>query len=302
VSIFALTADDAATVFSVATGPDPQDAYSRRMPNRIRAQRPIAGCRFGIPNRLDFLDDSEAARLFEQAIARLEAMGGMAVAIDFTPFSEAGQLLYNGPWVAERLAAIETFFRQSGDAMHPVTRQIIAGGATYSAVDTFRAFDRLQSLRARTRQVWERIDCLLVPTAPTIYHIAAVEAEPIRLNTSLGLYTNFVNLLDLAAIAVPSGFRPPGMPMGITLIAPAFEDELLADLAWEFQGRLGLRLGATDHTALFPLHSRDRRSTRDPCSGEESGLAARGTRRAGGAHSRPVRPERTDTPRGMEPI
>jgi allophanate hydrolase len=229
-------------------------------------------------------------------------MGGRTLAIDFAPFAEAGQLLYDGPWVAKRLAAIETFVRESGDAIYPVTRQIIAAGTTYSAVDAFRAFHRLQHLQAQTRQVWDHIDCLMVPTAPTIYRIDALEADPLRLNTGLGLYTNFVNLLDLSAIAVPSGFRPTGMPMGITLIAPAYADDLLADLAWEFQGRSGLRLGATDHPALFPLHSRHRRSTRDPCSQEESGLAAGGTRRAGCAHSRPMSGERIDTPRGMEPI
>ena len=274
VSIFALTVEDAAAVCSVATGPDPQDAYSRPTARRLTTLRTTSGCRFGIPNRLDFLGDAEAAHLFDQAVARLEAMGGKAVVIDFAPFSEAGQLLYDGPWVAERLAALETFVRTSGDAMHPITHQIIAGGAVYSAVDTFRALDRLQHLRAQTRQVWDRIDCLMVPTAPTVYRIDAVEAEPLRLNTCLGLYTNFVNLLDLAAIAVPGGFRPPGIPMGITLIAPAFQDDLLVDLASAFQRQSGLRLGATDDTALFPLHSRDRRSTREPCAEEESGPAA----------------------------
>jgi allophanate hydrolase len=176
--------------------------------------------------------------------------------------------------VAERLAALETFVHTSGDDLHPITHQIIAGGAGYSAVDTFRAFDRLQHIRAQTDQVWECIDCLMVPTAPTVYRIDAVEAEPLRLNTCLGLYTNFVNLLDLAAIAVPGGFRPPGIPMGITLIAPAFQDDLLVDLALAFQRQSGLRLGATEDTALLPLHSRDRRSTRKPCAEEESGPAA----------------------------
>jgi allophanate hydrolase len=114
----------------------------------------------------------------------------------------------------------------------------------------------------------------MVPTAPTVSRIDAVEAEPLRLNTCLGLYTNFVNLLDLAAIAVPGGFRPPGIPMGITLIAPAFQDDLLVDLALAFQRQSGLRLGATEDTALLPLHSRDRRSTRKPCAEEESGSAA----------------------------
>jgi allophanate hydrolase len=274
VSIFALTVEDAAEVLSVATGPDLRDAYSRPMVCRLTTHRTTSGCRFGIPNRLDFLGDVEAAHLFNQAVARLEAMGGRAVVIDFAPVSEPGQLLYDGPWVAERLAALETFVRTSGGAMHSITHQITAGGAAYSAVDTFRAFDQLQHLQAQTRQVWDRIDCLVVPTAPTVYRTDAVEAEPIRLNTCLGLYTNFVNLLDLAAIAVPGGFRPPGIPMGITLVAPAFQDDLLVDLASAFQWQSGLRLGATNHTALFPLHSWDRRSTREPCAEEESGPSA----------------------------
>jgi allophanate hydrolase len=274
VSILALTVEDAAAVCSVATGPDPQDAYSRPMEPRLTTQRTTAGCRFGIPTQLDFLGDPEAAHLFDQTVARLEAMGGKAVVIDFAPFSEAGRLLYDGPWVAERLAALEPFVSTSSDAMHPITHQIIAGGAAYSAVDMFRAFERLQRLQAQTRQVWDRIDCLMVPTAPTIYRIDAVEAEPLRLNSCLGLYTNFVNLLDLAAIAVPGGFRPSGIPVGITLIAPAFQDDLLVDLALAFQRQSGLRLGAAEDTALFPLHSQDRRSTREPCAEEECGPAA----------------------------
>jgi allophanate hydrolase len=274
VSVFALTVEEAATVCSVAMGPDPQDAYSRSLERRPERPRPTAVYRFGIPTYLDFLGDTEAASLFDQSVARLQAMGGEAVAIDFAPFAEAGQLLYDGPWVAERLAALETFVRTSGEAMHPITRQIIAGGAAYSAVDTFRALDRRQRLQAQTLPLWDRIDCLVVPTAPTVYRIDAVEAEPLRLNSALGLYTNFVNLLDLAAIAVPGGFRPSGLPMGISLIAPAFQDDLLVDLASAFQRHSGLRLGATQDTPLFPLHSGDRQSTREPCAGEESGPAA----------------------------
>jgi Asp-tRNA(Asn)/Glu-tRNA(Gln) amidotransferase A subunit family amidase len=140
--------DRSATVCAVATGPDPQDAYSRPMERRLMTQRSASGCRFGIPNRLDFLGDA-AAYLFDQAVAPLEAMGGRIIAIDVTPFSEAGQLLYDGPWVAERLAALETFVRTSGDALHPITHQIIAGGAGYSAVDTFRAFDDCDTYERR---------------------------------------------------------------------------------------------------------------------------------------------------------
>jgi allophanate hydrolase len=204
------------------------------------------GFRFGIPDHLEFLGDCEAARLFDHAIMRLEALGGTAVTIAFAPFAEVGHLLYGGPWVAERLAAIETFIAAAGAAMHPVTRQIIGRGALYSAVDTFRAFYRLESLRAHTQAVWERIDCLVVPTAPTIYRIDAVEAEPLQLNSHLGLYTTFVNLLDLAAVAVPCGFRPHGLPVGITLIAPALHEAQLVELAGTFHRQSGLRLGATD--------------------------------------------------------
>jgi allophanate hydrolase len=274
VSIFALTVEDAAAVSSVATGLDPLDAYSRPMDHRLIAARPTLNYRFGIPTHPDFLGDAEAAHLFDRAVARLEAIGGRIVPIDLTPFSEAGQLLYDGPWVAERLAALEPFVRTSGESMHPITHQIIAGGAVYSAADAFRAFDRLQRLRAQTRPVWDRIDCLMVPTAPTVYRLDAVAAEPLRLNTCLGLYTNFVNLLDLAAIAVPGGFRPPGIPMGITLIAPAFQDDLLVDLALAFQRQSGLRLGATADTAIFPVHSRDRPTRRELGAEEESGLAS----------------------------
>ncbi|MBI3328357.1 MAG: allophanate hydrolase [Nitrospinae bacterium] len=252
VSIFALTGEDAAAVLSVAAGPDPHDPYSRVPPPQSMTPDIAAGFRFGIPTHLECFGDGETAQLFGEAVKRLEAIGGRGVAIEFAPFAEAGRLLYDGPWVAERLAAIEAFLAKSPEALHPITRQIIEGGATFSAVDTFRALYTLEGLRARTQAVWDRIACLIVPTAPTIYRIETVEADPIRLNTQLGIYTNFVNLLDLAAIAVPSGFRPDGIPTGITLIAPAFHDDLLIGIAAEFQRRSGLRLGATTHV-LSPL-------------------------------------------------
>jgi allophanate hydrolase len=203
------------------------------------------GFHFGIPDQLEFWGDREAAHAFD--VMRLEALGGRAVSIEFAPFAEVGQLLYDGPWVAERLAAIESFVADAAAAMYPITRQIISRGALYSAVDTFRALHRLESLRSQTQTVWEHIDCLVVPTTPTIYRVDAVEAEPLRLNSQLGLYTHFVNLLDLTAVALPCGFRSQGLPVGISLIAPALHEARLLELAGVFQRQSGLRLGATHH-------------------------------------------------------
>jgi allophanate hydrolase len=251
-----LPADDGAAALSVAAAPDPTNVHTRVPPHQTPTSCHGPGFRFGIPDRLNFFGHREAARLFDHAVAQLEATGGRGVFIHFAPVSKAGLLLYEGPWVAERLAAVETFLVGSSDALHPITRQIIAGGASFSAVETLRAFYRLQSLRAQTRPVWDGIDCLIVPTAPTICRIDAVEADPIRLNTHLGLYTNFVNVLNLAAIAVPSGFRADGIPMGISLVAPAFHDDVLVGLAIEFQRRSGLRLGSTNHTMARERESR----------------------------------------------
>ena len=138
-------------------------------------------------------------------------MGGERVEIDFTPFRAVSELLYGGPIVAERLVGIRAFVAEHGDAMHPVTRQIMEGGARHLGVDVFEALHHLHELRAKTLATWEAADFLFVPTTGTTYTIAEVEADPIRLNASLGVYTNFVNLLDLCAIAVPDGFRfgPP---------------------------------------------------------------------------------------------
>jgi allophanate hydrolase len=248
VSILTLTVNDAARVLSVAAAPDAGDVFSRVAPPQRTLSPSPQDFRFGVPDQLEFYGDREAGQLYRQALERLEMLGGHTVPIAFTPFAEAGRLLYEGPWVAERLAAIESFFVASSEALHPVTRQIIAGAGRFSAVETFRAFYRLQDLRAQTRPVWEGIDCLVVPTAPTIYRLTEVEAEPVRLNSQLGLYTNFVNLLDLAAVAVPCGFGAQGLASGITLIAPAFHEDRLLELAAAFQFQSGLSLGATAHT------------------------------------------------------
>jgi allophanate hydrolase len=241
VSVFALTAEDARAVFGVARGFDAADPWSRR-PSAAALPDAIAGCRIGVPRagQLEFFGNRDAERLFGAAVVALERLGARRVEIDFAPFVEAARLLYGGPWVAERYLAIREFFERRPEAVFPVTREIVAGAAKYSAADAFAAGYRLQEIRRAVEPVWQAIDLLVTPTAGTIYTIAEVNADPIRLNTNLGYYTNFMNLLDLAAIAVPAGFQADGLPFGVTLAAPAFTDEGLC------------RLGGALHRALVP--------------------------------------------------
>jgi len=231
VSIFARNAADAATVLEVAQGFDAADPYSRRaLPGRVL---PGGSFRFGVPHdgQLEFFANPETPGLFRAAVERLRSLGGVAVSIDFTPFLETARLLYEGPWVAERYAAIREFIESKPDALFPVTRQIIVGATRFSAADTYAALYRLKALQRRTEMVWDEIDVLLTPTAGTIYTVAEVEAEPVRCNSNLGYYTNFMNLLDLCAVAVPAGFQSNRLPFGVTLCAPAYSDAMLLELA-----------------------------------------------------------------------
>jgi allophanate hydrolase len=175
------------------------------------------------------------------------------VTIDFAPFLEVARLLYEGPWVAERYAAIESLIGRQPDALRAVTRQIIENGAKPTAVDAFRAQYRLKELQRTSSLVWRDIDVLLTPTAGTIYRLDEVIADPIRLNSNLGLYTNFVNLLDLCAVAVPAGFRRDGLPFGVTLVAPAAEDHLLLFWAARLQRACVSTLGALDRRVPEPV-------------------------------------------------
>ena len=161
----------------------------------------------------------------------MEDIGGERVAIDFGPFLEAARLLYEGPWVAERYVAIREFFEAHANAMHPVTRRIIGGGKEHTATALFPAQHRLQALKRETDAILSGCDCVLTPTAGRCYTQAEVEAEPIKLNTNLGHYTNFMNLLDYAAVALPMGFDAAGVPAGATLFGPAFSDHRLLQYA-----------------------------------------------------------------------
>jgi allophanate hydrolase len=235
-SIFARSCSDAWRVLEFVAGYDDADPYSRA--DAVRARRPGVdrAFRFGVPADadLEFEGDTEAERLYGVAIDALEDMGGARAEIDYAPFRQAGTLLYEGPWVADRLQFLGAFLREHGDDVHPVTRAIIAGGGRFSAEDAFAALDRLEVLRRDATRVLREVDVLVLPTTPTTYTIAAVEADPFELNRRLGYYTTFVNLLDLAAVAVPNGFRRDGLPQGITLVAPAFQDATLAALGAGF--------------------------------------------------------------------
>jgi allophanate hydrolase len=234
VSILSLTCHDAHTVWRAARGFDPADPYSRAAKPGQGAAPWLGGAfRFGVPpsDQLEFFDDDEAAGLFARAVACLENLGGRKVEIDFSAFRAAASLLYSGPWVAERLAAIEPFLISHADQMNSVVREIISGAQGYTAVEAFRAEYQLRELRRLTEAQWERMDVLVLPTTGTIYTHEQVAADPVRLNSNLGSYTNFVNLLDLAAVAVPAGFRSNGLPFGVSIIGPAFSDEALLAVA-----------------------------------------------------------------------
>ncbi len=237
VSILTHDCAGAQTVWSAAQGLDPADPYSREAPTGGDAAPWLGGpFRFGVPaaNQLEFFGDEEAAQLYSAAIRKLEKLGGKKVEIDFSIFRAAADLLYSGPWVAERLAAIREFLKRHSGEMHPVVYKIISDASRYSAVDAFQAEYKLREFLRAADAEWNCMDVLFLPTTGTIYTIAEMEADPVKLNTNLGYYTNFVNLLDLAAVAVPAGFRPNGLPFGVSLIGRAFSDEALLALAGRF--------------------------------------------------------------------
>lgn len=231
-SIFAKNVADAETVLQVAQGFDAQDAYSRKKachaPTTFKSE-----FSFGVPkpDQLAFFDNLETPNLFAAAIKKLQALGGHMVEIDFTPFLQTARLLYEGAIVAERYACIQNFIETQPQALYPVTYKIINGATKFSAVDVYQTQYQLKSLQRQTAQVWNSMDMMLTPTAGTIYTIDQVEHDPIQTNSNLGYYTNFMNLLDLSAIAIPAGFQSNGLPFGVTLCAPAFWDDALIDLA-----------------------------------------------------------------------
>ncbi len=245
ISIFALSTDDAVTALSVMTGQDTTDPFSRDRPVGQVGDFPKA-LRLGVPrnDQLLFFGDRHAEKAYDDAVARLVKLGAIPVEIDLEPFYETARLLYEGPWIAERYLVIRDLLASAPDAIHPVTREITIAGARPTAADAFAAFYRLEGLRRYSREAFATIDALLLPTAPSAYSMEQVLANPIELNSRLGTYTNFVNLLDLCGIAVPAAMRSDGIPFGVTLLAPAGQDAALASIARTFHADTQLPVGS----------------------------------------------------------
>lgn len=250
VSIFALTALDAQAVLSVASQHDPDEPYSRQSPtsdSMVVPRADLDGISLAVPRDedLEFFRDEQAATLYQQAVASVERMGAKVEPIDFGPFTEAALLLYEGPWVAERYLVVRDLLERDPEALHPATRAIVETSAKHSAADAFAAQYRIADLRRQAEQILAGKDALLIPTTPTIYTIAELEKDPIRLNSNLGIYTNFLNLFDMAGVAVPAGLRIGGLPFGVTLAGPAFSDSSLLELGDAMHRAAAVPLGAT---------------------------------------------------------
>jgi allophanate hydrolase len=245
VSVFSLTVDDAVTALAAMAGPDSADPYSRDRPLAPLSPFP-ANLRLGVPRagQLIFFGDKASEAAYGEALKRWTALGATLVEFDLEPFYETARLLYEGPWVAERYLVIRDLLASSPDAIHPVTREITIAGARLSAADTFAALYRLQGLRMVAGRAFAGIDALVLPTAPTAYSTAQVLANPIELNSRLGTYTNFVNLLDLCGLALPAAMRSDDIPFGITLLAPAGKDAQLASIGRVFHADTRLPMGA----------------------------------------------------------
>ncbi|MBC7435951.1 MAG: allophanate hydrolase [Bdellovibrionales bacterium] len=243
VSIMARTVPVAARALAAAMGYDAADPYSRKLAMASAPYPP--SFRFGVPASLEFYGDTLAQAAFNEAVARLQSLGGKPVTIDYTPLNTAATMLYESALVAERYAAVRTFFDANEHAVVEPVRSIIAKGRNYSAAALYDAQTKLRALGQQAAAMWDSIDVLLVPTAPTHYTIAQMEADPVMLNRNLGAYTNFVNLLDYAAISVPSSIRPDGLPFGITLIGLCGSDWQLAELGQRYHQASGLTQGAT---------------------------------------------------------
>jgi allophanate hydrolase len=249
VSIFALTADDAQRVCDVAAGEPCSES-----PSPSVLDEESAGFTFAVPRAedLEFYGDSEQARLFGQSVATLERLGGRPRTIDFRPLQEVAALLYDGPWLAERLAGLDSFLKLHGTDMYPVTRETLLRGARFTGVDVFKAQSRLAALRGDCAEVFHEAETLAVPTMPTLPTLAEVQADSPGWSRRLGYYTNFVNLLGWAALAVPAGFTRRGLPAGLTLIGPGGSDRRLCKMGMAWQRLLHMPLGGTKHR-LPPL-------------------------------------------------
>ncbi len=245
ISVFSLTVDDAMTALAAMAGSDGADPFSRDRPLEKMSAFPEK-LRLGVPRngQLIFFGDRAAEKAYGEALERWTSLGATLVEFDLEPFYETARLLYEGPWVAERYLVIRDLLASSPDSIHPVTREITAAGARLTAADTFASLYRLQALRRVAERSFAHFDAMVLPTAPTAYSTAQVLANPIELNSRLGTYTNFVNLLDLCGLALPAAMRADGIPFGITLLAPAGRDAALASIGRVFHADTKLKMGS----------------------------------------------------------
>ncbi|WP_455374711.1 allophanate hydrolase, partial [Kaarinaea lacus] len=253
VSIFALTTDDANKVLEIAIAYDGTDQYARTNPynnNHRHYGLPTPQLKLAIPRKeqLNFFGNTETEQLFSRSVEKLQQAGASVTEIDFTPFLEAARLLYEGPWVAERYVAIENIIRDQPEALLPEIKTIIGGGESKTAIDYFKAEYQLQQCRQEAKEILAPFDCMVTPTAGTIYPIEDVQADPIKLNSNLGYYTNFMNLLDCASVAVPAGFLDNGCAFGITFVGSAMSDRKLLSIANFWQQAIKLPLGALEQS------------------------------------------------------
>jgi allophanate hydrolase len=234
ISVLTKSLREAQDINAVVSGFDPADPYSRRPLDST----PSALRRIGVlpDNEREFFGDGEYARLYAEAVARAATLGWNVSEFDYRPFREVANLLYSGPWVAERYSACKSIIEANPSEVHPVVRAVILSAGKFSAVDAFESQYRLASLARETEKTWESFDAILLPSSGTIYTVEEMLADPVTLNTNLGRYTNFMNLLDLCGLAVPAGFRPDKIPFGVTFFAPAWGERLLFKLAEEFEG------------------------------------------------------------------
>ena len=260
VSIFALNCADAQTVFNIVTESESTPLVPE---NILRPPHPLIentknSFSFAVPNQdqLSFFGNGSFPLLFKSALDVMTSLGGRKIECDFAPFQDVAQLLYDGPWVAERYSALGEFIEKSPNSLIPTTKTVIESGKQYSASDLFLAQNQLRVLQRQCKKVWNHADVLMTPTIGTAYRISEISADPVSLNSNLGYYTNFVNLLDLCSIALPAGFSENNIPFGITLTSPAYSESRLLSLGSRFHSQIGIPSGTKEEgpPQCAPLH------------------------------------------------
>ncbi|MCL2893646.1 allophanate hydrolase [Brenneria tiliae] len=281
VTFFTASAAEASQLLELTARRDPDDPYSRANPQWNDAGAfglPRPGFRFGVPDKLEFLGCPESPALFAAAVERLKALGGIPVGIDFSPFLEAATLLYEGPWTAERYSVAGELIERRPDAVLPVIRDVLAEAPRRSAVDAFRAQYRLQALKTLCDRTMADVECVLTPAYPRAVTLDELHAEPVKRNADLGYYTNFMNMLDYAAVALPAGFQANGLPWGVTLFGRVFTDQYLLSLAaaWQRSQSLPLVGGQTPNETAPQRVARDDRTRLVVCGAHLAGQPLNG--------------------------